>query len=44
MASALDDIISLYVDGKFWKSMPYRQGVKAAVTLRGKGKTVEIKF
>lgn len=34
--------VKLYIDGKFWKEMPHNQGLKAANTLRNKGKKVEI--
>ena len=30
----------VYVDGKYWKTMPTYQAKKAAQTLRAKGKTV----
>jgi hypothetical protein len=36
--------VGVAVNGKYWKSMPYNQAVKAASTLRAKGNEVEIKF
>lgn len=37
-----EGFVKLYIDGKFWKEMPFNQGVRAAATLRKKGKKVEI--
>lgn len=35
---------SVLIDGKFWKKMPEAQALKAANTLRAKGKTVEVHY
>jgi len=32
----------VYVDGKYWKTMPTYQAIKSASTLRAKGKKVQI--
>ena len=36
--------VGVEINGKYWKSMPYNQAVKAAATLREKGNEVNIKF
>lgn len=40
----LRTITGVVVNGKYWKSMPYSQAVKAAATLREKGNTVDLQL
>ena len=42
-SSSSVDMASVYIDGRYWKSMPKSQALKAVKTLKSRGKKAKIK-